>query len=169
MRSGKHRRVQEAGENHPRRGIARALADDALRQTQEALLRAGFSDPALVLRWAEIAGAAVARVAAPVSLKEDRAGATLTLRSEPAAAVFLQHETRALIERLNAFLGRGRIRRIRFVPGPVASPPESVNPVSRLPSEPANPAPKGLGPALERFSRVRAQKAAKGSGAKGAD
>jgi hypothetical protein len=83
--------------------------------------RAGFSDPTLILRWPEIVGADIARIARPIKLSEGPYGAVLTLRAEPGAAVFLQHETRALCGKINAFLGRNAVARLRFVHGPVTA------------------------------------------------
>ena len=156
MPSRKQRPAQEATENHPRRGRARPLADDALGQTAVVLGQSGFADPALVLRWAEIAGPEVARVAAPLKLQEGSDGATLTLASEPGAAVFLQHETRALIERLNGFLGHKRIARIRFVPASMTARREPPpHPASKYPG-PVNAEPvDGLADALEHLDFLR--------------
>ncbi len=158
MPSAKDGRVQEGTQNHPRRGYARPLADDALRETAAALGLAGFSDATLVLRWAEIAGPEVARVAEPVKLQEGPEGAILTLKSEPGAAVFLQHETRALIERLNAFLGAKRIARIKLISGNIPERIESpTHPSLHLPQRGVPEEDTGLKGALKRFARLRGQ------------
>ena len=102
-----------------------------------AFARAGFADPTLVLRWPEIVGPDIARFAEPLKLSEGPSGGTLTLRAEPAAAVFMQHQTRALCERINAFLGRAAIAKLRFVNGMVTAPPES----QRRPRTPSQPPP----------------------------
>jgi hypothetical protein len=102
-----------------------------------AFARAGFSDPTLVLRWIEIVGPDIARFAEPLKLSEGPSGGTLTLRAEPAAAVFMQHQTRALCDRINAFLGRPAVAKLRFVNGTVTAPPEP----QRLPKPPAEPPP----------------------------
>lgn len=99
-----------------------------------AFARAGFSDPTLVLRWVEIVGPDIARFAEPLKLADGPSGGTLTLRAEPAAAVFMQHQTRALCDRINAFLGRPAIAKLRFVNGAVTAPPESRRP-PKLPAE----------------------------------
>ena len=98
-----------------RRGRVTAAGDHALCHTAAALARAGFTDANLVLRWAEIAGTDVARIARPVKLQAGQTGAVLTLACDPGAIVFLQHETRGLIERLNRYLGRGHIARLKLV------------------------------------------------------
>src|SRR5271165_2711092 len=70
-----------------------------------AFARAGFRDPSLVLRWAEVVGPEIAQFTMPIKLSDGPAGGVLTLKAEPAASTFLQHETRRLCERINAFLG----------------------------------------------------------------
>ena len=82
-------------------------------------------------------GPDIARFAEPLKLSEGPSGGTLTLRAEPAAAVFMQHQTRALCERINAFLGRPAVAKLRFVDGAVTAPPEP----QRRPKPPAAPPP----------------------------
>ncbi|HUO93716.1 MAG TPA: DciA family protein [Rhizomicrobium sp.] len=107
----------------------------------QAFARAGFSDPTLVLRWADIVGPDVARVAEPYRLSEGPSGGILTLRAEPAASLFLQHQTRMLAERINAFLGRPAVAKLRFVSGALADRPEPRRLRPRLPDvAPGDPA-----------------------------
>lgn len=115
-------------DNNERRGRAGPVARDAGPAAKAALARAGFSDPALLLHWPEIAGAHVAQVAAPLRLRESTQGGVLTLKTEPAAALFLEHESRALCERINAFLGRPAVQRLRFVQTPIARRTRPVPP-----------------------------------------
>jgi len=103
----------------PRRGRAGAVANDAHALARAGFARAGFPEPGLVLRWKEIVGAQVARIARPLRFSEGATGGVLTLRADPAAAVFLQHESRALCGRINAWLGRDAVQRLRFVPGEI--------------------------------------------------
>ena len=110
---------------------AAAIGPDAAELGRAAFARAGFGDPTLVLRWREIAGADLARIARPVRITQSPSGAVLTLRADPAAAVFLQHESRALCARINAYLGRTAVERLRFVPGeirPDPAPPSRNDP-----------------------------------------
>ncbi len=143
-----------------RRAWPGAAGNDVLNHTAAALARAGFTDPALVLRWAEIAGEAVARAARPVKLQEAAGGAILTLRCEPGAAVFLQHETRPLVDRLNAYLGTGRIARIRLKTGTIQNPEDLPNhpaltlPVQKAPKEEQG-GETGLAGTLEHFGEMR--------------
>jgi hypothetical protein len=103
-----------------RRNWAAPIAQDSRAAAQTALVRAGFADPAILLHWDEIAGADTARLARPIRLTEGPSGGVLTLKSEPGAALFLHHESRALTERINAYLGRPAVARLRFVQGPIA-------------------------------------------------
>lgn len=103
----------------PRRNRTEAVGHESRSLAASAFARKGFSDPTLVLRWAEIVGPEVARLARPIRLAEGPGGGTLTLRAEPGASVFLQHETPALCERINGYLGQPAVSRLRFVQGPL--------------------------------------------------
>ena len=138
-----------------RRNWAGAAGADALNHAHAALKRAGFPDPALVMRWSEIAGPGVAAVAEPVRFQEGPHGAVLTVRCTPGSAVFLQHETRALIGRLNNFLGHGRIARLRLVPGAISRAEEPPKHPMRGRTVPAPQSETGLDSALERMAALR--------------
>ena len=127
-----------------------------------AFVRAGFSDPSLVLRWNEIAGAAVARLAQPLKFSEGPSGGTLTLRTAPGAALFLAHEKRALCARINSYLGREAVVQLKFSQGaPLRVPapaPKIHRPLGPLP--PDDPSrryrgPEGLAKALQALARRR--------------
>lgn len=120
----------EAGDT-PRRNRAEPVAQDARALAVSAIARKGFSEPTLVLRWDDIVGPEVARLARPLRLSEGADGGTLTLKAEPGASVFLQHETRALCERINTYLGRPAVTRLRFVHGPLTGRRDSPAPRSR--------------------------------------
>jgi len=145
----------------PRRGWVGALGPDVELAAQTALSRAGFSDPTLVLRWEEIAGSETARLAQPIKISESASGGVLTLRAEPGAALFLQHDSRALCERINAYLGRPAVSRLRFVQGPLT--PRNQQPLPKPVKGPipaADPArkydgPDGLRDALLRLAQAR--------------
>lgn len=108
-----------------RRGRIDALSSDSMSVGMAAFARAGFSNPALVLRWRDIAGPEIARVTLPVKLS----GGVLTLKAEPGAAVFLQYETRTLAARVNDFLGKTAVTKLKFVQAPLA--PEPPQPLRR--------------------------------------
>jgi hypothetical protein len=125
----------------PRRGWVTPLGTEAGLAGQTAFVRAGFADSTLVLRWEEIAGSETAALAQPIKLSEGPSGGVLTLKAEPGAALFLQHESRSLCERINAYLGRPAVARLRFVQGAVvrrAKPaPKRPTASAVLPDDPA--------------------------------
>jgi hypothetical protein len=117
----------QSQEGAPRHGWARPAGETVLGEAGSVFARAGFTDATLLLRWAQIAGPQIARIARPAKWQDGPEGATLTLKCEGGAIVFLQHQTRELIERLNAYLGQGRITRLRLVPGQLAQNAEPPN------------------------------------------
>jgi hypothetical protein len=110
-----------------------SVANDVGLVGREAFVRAGFTDPSLVLRWTEIAGTEIARIARPLKFSEGASGGVLTLLAEPGAALFLGHDSRALVQRINGYLGRNAVARVKFVQGALAPAP--------LPPRPAKPGP----------------------------
>ena len=114
-----------------RRNWSAPVGQDGRSLAAPAFARKGFADPTLVLRWAEIVGPDVARLARPIRLSEGANGGTLTLKAEPGASVFLQHEMPALCERINAYLGRPAVNRLRFVQGPLETGPQPARPQVR--------------------------------------
>ncbi len=145
----------------PRRNRTEAVDRGVSAIAATAFERAGFRDPTLILRWAEIVGADVARYTRPIRLSEGPSGGVLTLKSEPGASVFLQHESRTLCERINAYLGRAAISRLRFVQGEIAVRHPSA-PLPRVAAEApaADPArgfqgPERLKEALINLARAR--------------
>ena len=144
-----------------RRNWSAPVARDAGDLGSAALARMGFRDPTLVLRWDDIAGKDIARIARPMKFSEGANGGTLTLRAEPGAALFLQHETRQLCERINAYLGRAAVTKLRFVQGPLAQklihrPPPKL-PTHVPPGDPAlsYKGPDSLRDALVNLARAR--------------
>jgi hypothetical protein len=144
-----------------RRNWAGAVSGDAGLVGTAAFVRAGFADPTLVLRWDAIAGPETARLARPVKLTEGPSGGVLTLRAEPGAALFLQHETRSLTDRINAYLGRPAVAKLRFVQGPLvarpAASPRPPAPKTVPPDDPVNryQGPDGVREALLALARQR--------------
>ena len=144
-----------------RSGRPAAIGRDAGAAASGAFARMGFSDPALVLRWREIAGPEVAKLCQPLRFSEGAGGGTLTLKALPGAALFLGHETRALTARINQYLGRPAVARLKFVQGAFAPPMPAPRIRRPTPSVPANdPAsayagPESLKRALEHLARWR--------------
>lgn len=145
----------------PRHNRVAPVGNDAASLASTAFLRAGFSDPTLVLHWEEIAGPEVARLARPLKLSDSPSGGALTLRAAPGAALFLSHEKRALCERINAYLGRPAVTQIKFSQGALLTalpPPARQKPAGPLPA--ADPSrryhgPEGLAKALQALARRR--------------
>jgi hypothetical protein len=148
-------------EQAKRRNWVSPLASNAMFAGQEAFARAGFANPALVTNWDAIAGPETARLARPLRLSRGAHGGVLTLLAEPGAAIFLQHETRALCDRINTFLGTTAVVRLKFVQGTLTQ--RKVPPAPRAapgPLPPGDPAtryagPEGLREALWRLARAR--------------
>lgn len=134
---------------------------DAGTVAAAAFIRSGFSDPTLVLRWSEIAGPEVARLAQPLKFSEGPSGGTLTLRATPGAALFLSHEKRALCERINAYLGRPAVSQLKFSQGALLARPPAPKPEKAAgPLPPGDPSrryqgPEGLARALQALARRR--------------
>lgn len=155
------RNDQQADTPPARHNRTEIVGHDATRVASSAFARAGFADPTLVLRWPDIVGTEVARIARPIRLTESASGGALTILSEPAAALFLQHESRTLCERINSFLGRKAVTKLRFVQGSVQQPHNSSShpqlPTHAAPSDPARQfqGSEGLHSALISLARAR--------------
>jgi hypothetical protein len=105
--------------------------------------------------WPAIVGPALAATTLPRRLSGD----TLTLACTGPVAMELQHLSEALIERINAHLGRIVVRRLRFVQD--AMPPPAARPAAPPPAATAAARAAvatlpegGLRDALERLGRV---------------
>ncbi|HEX4635077.1 MAG TPA: DUF721 domain-containing protein [Rhizomicrobium sp.] len=139
-----------------------AIGTDAKSAGSSAFVRAGFSDPTLVLRWSEIAGPDIARLAQPLKFAQGPSGGTLTLRTAPGAALFLSYEKRALCARINSYLGREAVVQLKFSQGepllprtPAPKPQKALGPLP--PADPSRryQGPEGLAKALQALARRR--------------
>jgi len=145
----------------PRRNWAAQMAPDAMAAGGAAFARAGFTDPALILQWDKIAGPETARLTRPLRLSQSAQGGVLTLQAEPAAAVFLQHESRTLCERINRYFGQPLVARLRFVQAVLPQrppPPKPLRPAAEIaPNDPvlAFHGPDAVREALCRLARAR--------------
>jgi hypothetical protein len=128
MAQAKRNKQSQADGPPPRRGRSAPIAGDSSSLAASVYARKGFSDPTLVLRWAEIVGPEVARFTVPVKLSSGVNGGTLTLKAEPGASLFLAHETRDLCARINAYLGRAAVAKLRFVQAPLTMRPPAPSP-----------------------------------------
>jgi hypothetical protein len=105
------------------RPIARLLADFVTRQLDPLVVRRGFGEASLLMRWHEIVGKQIADICSPEQLKwpvrgrqvgrdRTRESATLLLRVEPGFGLELQHLTPIIIDRVNLHLGWSCIDRV---------------------------------------------------------
>ena len=146
----------------PRRNWTEPVGRSAGAISSDLFAKAGFRDPTIVLRWAEIAGPEVARLCQPIRLGSGPGGGVLTLKAEPGASLFLQHESRELCARINRYLGAETVTRVKFVQGPLAlrpKPPQRCPIPGEVPR--GDPAlayrgPKSLSEALLKLARARA-------------
>jgi hypothetical protein len=102
----------------------------------------------------------VARLCQPLRFSEGPNGGTLTLKALPGAALFLGHETRTLTARINQYLGRPAVARLKFVQGAFIPPrpaPIIRKPAAATTSDAANAwrGPETLKAALQALARWR--------------
>ena len=92
--------------------------------------RAGLSLDLLAV-WPEIVGTDKAAICRPHKVKWSKRAsqedayepATLVIRCEAAAALFLQHDTDTILTRVNAYFGFEAVSRIQLIQGTVADRP----------------------------------------------
>lgn len=89
----------------------------------------GFATADLISAWADIVGPRYATTTLPEKLtwpRRDQAkapgGATLVIRVDSGMAIYLQHETTVLLDRINGFLGFGAVTQLKIVQGVVSKP-----------------------------------------------
>lgn len=154
-----HGRTMSTPPPQDKRHVAgpRALGAVLPAVTRPAFRRRSPAAATLMADWAQIAGPAIAAVATPVRFSSG----TLTLAVTGPVALELQHLAPELIGRLNGYLGRVMVERLRFGP-PVAArplppvpPPRKVEPMAPeafegLPDGPVGDALRSLGLAMGR-------------------
>lgn len=114
----------------------------ALKSAAKALKKRGFVQGAIVGRWVEIVGEALADVSMPESLvfpTAEGAGATLHIKVAGPLALELQHLAPIVIERINSHFGYRAVAEIRLHQGLVSTK-----------ARPKRPAPRPLSPEEER-------------------
>src|SRR5216684_1662650 len=92
----------------------------------DAYAKQGFAARELVTRWAEIAGAEVARHSEPLKMQwprpvegQPQEPATLVLRVEGPAALEIQHSSDVILERVNRFFGWSAVGRLALRQAPL--------------------------------------------------
>ncbi|BCP52609.1 hypothetical protein K32_12260 [Kaistia sp. 32K] len=93
----------------------------------------GFATADLISAWSDIVGPRYATTTLPEKItwpRRDQAkapgGATLVIRVDSGMAIYLQHETNVLLDRINGFLGFGAVTQLKIVQGVVSRPPPRV-------------------------------------------
>jgi hypothetical protein len=110
----------------PRRSQPRPLSDLLRRTLNDAFAKQGFASTELVTRWPEIVGADIAAHSEPEKIQWPRPvggtmpePGTLMLRVEGPTAVEVQHLSRVILERVNAFLGWQAVGELRLRQAPL--------------------------------------------------
>ncbi len=87
--------------------------------TARMLRQKGMGIGTLAMSWRTIIGGEMAEWTRPVKLTPGRGSApgTLEIRVEGARALEVQHRERQIIERVNTYLGRNTVQRLRLVRG----------------------------------------------------
>lgn len=101
-------------------------AGKALAATLKALdARFGQGAEGLKGRWREIVGETLARRTEPVRITRPRSGepGALEIRVEGPSAALIQHQAEDIIARVNLFLGKDAVTRLRIVQGPLKTQP----------------------------------------------
>ena len=95
----------------------------------EAFAKQGFASRELVTRWAEIAGAEVAKFSEPLKIQwprpvegQPQQGATLILRVEGPMALEIQHMSDIILEKVNRFFGWNAVGKIALRQAPLSRP-----------------------------------------------
>jgi hypothetical protein len=88
--------------------------------------RFGQGATGLTARWREICGEPLCRVTEPVKLVVGKRGgpAILEIRVAGPAAALIQHQSPAILAKVNLFLGDGAVDRLRIVQGPLTAQPQ---------------------------------------------
>lgn len=93
----------------------------------------GFATADLISAWADIVGPRYATTTMPEKItwpRRDQAkapsGATLVIRVDSGMAIYLQHETGVVLDRINGFLGFGAVSQLKIVQGVVSAPRKAV-------------------------------------------
>lgn len=111
---------------NPRPRGARRIGDLAVEAGAAAWRKFGFTEQKILTQWPEIAGGALGALTQPLRLSFPRgakSGGTLTLLTEGAAALEVQHLAPRLIERINGVFGYPAVEKLKLVQGPLQRPP----------------------------------------------
>ena len=135
--------------------------------TKKAFEKFGFSAATLITDWTNIAGAELASYTMPDKLKwprgsesaamdddeNNRRGATLFLRVDPARAFDVEYRARQIMERINRYFGYRAVETIRLVQAPLDSKPTAAPATTRSPASHAALPDDPLAAALARMEQ----------------
>jgi len=124
----------------------------ARKRLRDAAAGHGFSEPEVLLRWAEIVGDRLAGVCAPVKVSYSRAqdlGATLLVRADGPRAIEVEHLAPRILERINQFYGYRAVHRLKVTQA--TGSPGFAEPAAPFagPSSPHDAAPREPAPGAE--------------------
>lgn len=115
---------------------AQAVADLVPQVGGQAFKRFGFTQSAVVERWAEVVGERYARHSRPESLifpRGKKDGGTLKVAVSGALAPMLRHVEPQVIERVNRLLGYAAVARLVLRHADFEAPPEPLPPSPPVP------------------------------------
>ena len=130
--------VPKSRKKHGKKFEARSVSDILTSVLEPILARRAGMTLALIEAWPEITGKEFRNTTRPEKINWPRKvneddpfkPATLVVACEPSAALFFQHETGVVIERVNVFFGFEAISQIRIVQKqvkPENDPPSNEN------------------------------------------
>jgi hypothetical protein len=95
--------------------------------------RFGQGSGALMARWREVVGPEIAKRTEPVKLVKGRNGgpSSLEIRVSGPAAAIIQHQAHEILARVNLFLGKEAVQKLRIVQGPLRAQPDGPAPRRR--------------------------------------
>jgi hypothetical protein len=113
--------------NKPKPKPARPLAELLHRTLKDSFAKQGFAATELVTRWADIVGPEIAAHSEPDRINwprpydgEDPQPGTLVLRVEGPSAIEIQHLSRVVLDRVNAFFGWQAVVDLRLRQAPLS-------------------------------------------------
>ena len=119
-----------------KRGKVRRIGGLVGRAGGRAFAQRGFREARVLVEWETIVGPSYAARAAPESLRSG----TLTLRTDGATALLLQHVEPQLRERIAAYYGHDAVKRIAYRQEPLPPPPPPRRVRTPAPEPPADAA-----------------------------
>ena len=169
MRSGRHMASAVGEARRGRRTGFKPVGTFVPKLVRETCRRRGFVNVDIVLRWREIVGDALARETWPVRIDWPRRQETvlrpdgteapgahrtrLVVGATPARALDVEYARRAIIDRVNGYLGYRAATELTAAPDYSAAPGDRHRPAARITAAGPETAADPLSAALERLGR----------------